>query len=331
MIRHLCAVLPLVLLLTHGALAAPEPIAVTAIPVPLMPEDPDETRAGALRYGGGLHLRADDRRFGGVSGLWVSPDRSRFVAVSDMGYWVEGALELEAGRLTGASTLRIGPILNQEGRPVVGKRTGDAEALADDNGRFLVSFERDHRVWRYEREGDGAPFAARPKAEPMPQDFDGVPDNKGLEGLAVYKRNRLLMTEGALDADGYLRGWYESGPESHRALRLKAMPPYGVTDLSVLPGGDLLVLERRYSPFTGTGIQLRRLAAADLDRAIADGTPLDGPVIASLDMSHTVDNMEGLAVVSGEDGRIWVFLVSDDNYNRAMQKTLIMMFELTDE
>ena len=43
---------------------------------------------------------------------------------------------------------------------------------------------------------------------------------------------------------------------------------------------------------------------------------------------QSVDNMEGLAVRQDADGRVFAYLVSDDNFN-PLQRTLLFMFELT--
>ena len=50
------------------------PLAVEA--VPLNPENDMQVRAGALLYRGGIAVRSPDERFGGFSGLAVSPGRA---------------------------------------------------------------------------------------------------------------------------------------------------------------------------------------------------------------------------------------------------------------
>ena len=74
--------------------AAAESIAIDAAPVPLSAEEPDRDTVGRLRYRGGLHLRAQDSRFGGLSALGISADGRRLVALSDGGTPVFGPLGL---------------------------------------------------------------------------------------------------------------------------------------------------------------------------------------------------------------------------------------------
>ncbi len=63
--------------------AGAEAIAVEAVPVPLSAEDLGLNTVGRLRYRGGLHLRAEDGNFGGLSALGISADGRRMLALSD--------------------------------------------------------------------------------------------------------------------------------------------------------------------------------------------------------------------------------------------------------
>ena len=61
---------------------------------------------------------------------------------------------------------------------------------------------------------------------------------------------------------------------------------------------------------------------------IKPGALVDGPVIFDADLSHQVDNMEGLAVHrSGADTVLT--MVSDDNFS-AIQRTLLLQFTLVE-
>jgi len=57
---------------------------------------------------------------------------------------------------------------------------------------------------------------------------------------------------------------------------------------------------------------MRRLPAA----ALTAGKPMDGEVVADAGMKYMIDNMEGLSVRKTDDGKIIVYLVSDDNFKR---------------
>ncbi len=310
-----------------GAKAASRPLAVTAMPVPLSKEDPGQTRQGSLIYRGGLELMAEEREFGGISGLWVDGATSKAVMITDAGSWIDMDLILTEGRLTGVTGARIGPLLDANGRALRGKRAADAEGLDRTGDGFIVTFENDHKIWRYAALGSGAPFEASAQPLPLPEDFTGVPGNGALESVAVAGEAVILLTERALDAGGNTRGWIGASADGRLAWRpfsLATNKPYGPTDLAMVGAGTAIVLERAYSPFTGVQVQLRRLEGASL----RPGGVAQGVVLAQFDRAQTIDNMEGLAVVAGPDGGTRIYLVSDDNFNRANQKTLLLAFDL---
>ena len=60
------------------------------------------------------------------------------------------------------------------------------------------------------------------------------------------------------------------------------------------------------------------------------GATLGGKEIAEFSMRENIDNMEGLALRRGADGKTFLYMISDDNYN-PLQRTLLLMFELRHE
>ena len=310
-------------LMAAPSAAASDPVRVDATPVALDAAEPERTEAGDLRFRGGLALTSPDPRFGGISGFVVSADGSRFRAVTDIGYWLTGTLGHDTGQLVAVGDVAIAPLRDPEGNSVAGsKRRGDAEALAVmPDGSVLVAFERVHRIWRYRL--DPADDAARAEPVIMPEALERARDNGGLEALAVLPSGTVLaVTEATLTVDGYIAGWRGTGADAE-PLRLARIAPFDLTDLAVLPSGDLLTLERRYSPIGGVGFQLRRIPAATL----AGGGPLEGDIVYRSRAGDTADNMEALAVRQTADGEIAVYVVSDDNFN-PLQRTLVMMFAL---
>ncbi len=313
-----------------GACAADgiEPLSVEATPVPLKPDEPALTTAGTLTYRGGVELTSPSRRFGGISGLWVDPSSDsgghRTVMITDQGYWIDALLRMDDGQVTGIEDARMGPMLDTRGRSIAGKARGDAEALLRWDDGFLVSFERDHRIWRYPAPDSRAPFEARPEPVPLPDDFGDVPNNNGLESMARAGANLVILTEGAKDEAANIRGWV-GGPDgtSFRPLTLQGRAPFMPTDLAGLPGGGLVTVERFYSPVTGTMIQLRRIPGT----AVEPGAVMDGPTLAAFDSTYTIDNMEGLSAVPLDADKVRLFLISDDNFNTA-QRTLLLTFDL---
>lgn len=306
--------------LDPGAAAIP----IFAEPIPLVAARPEVTRVGALVHRGGLVLSSPDPRFGGLSGILVDDDGSAAaaLAVSDRGFWVRFSLEDTNADLTGARDGFILPMTDSNGRRLRGPAS-DAEGLARRAGvedRVWVSFEREHRILRYE--GTAYPHS-RVVAEPAFAGLTDAESNAGLEAIVFLEDESLLaITEATRDADGHVIGWLRGG-DGDRPVRLRLEEHWGLTDASSLPGGDVLTLERWFRPPSDLRIRLRRIAGAALR---AEG-PLDGPVVAEFGREHAMDNMEGLDVRVDAAGRVLVYMVSDDNYN-PRQRTLLHLFEL---
>ncbi|MDE1173184.1 MAG: esterase-like activity of phytase family protein [Parvibaculaceae bacterium] len=304
-------------------------VSLSVSQVPLAPGDGKRQRLGALEYRGGFEIRSSDPDFGGLSGLVVGGDGKSLLAISDEGHWFAAELAYDGeGRLTGIGNGRIAPLLDEDGKPLEHKRWQDAEGLGMSGGTAFVSFEREHRVWAYDLAGHG--FAAPARQVAGQADLGDLVSNSGLETVTAMPGStagpvRLLaLAEGGADAEGHLKGFIlEDGRIGHLSLRERK--PYSPTDAGFLPDGDLLVLERRYSPIGGVGMEIRRIPAA----LVREGGVLDGPVIAEAGGGpFSIDNMEGMSLRRTADGRTLIYLISDDNFNHGLQRTLLLMFEL---
>ena len=301
------------------------PLTIKASVVPL-DAGPEHSKAiGKLLHLGTLRLETPDKDFGGLSGLIVSDDGERFLAISDVSHWLTGKLSYRDGKLAGVSGTQMGPLLDLDGHPLVGKG-GDAEGLAGSiDGDVFVSFEGDHRIWRYAFGKQG--LAARPMRVATPALLAKAPGNSGLEGITLLSNGRLLaLTEEFRDDAGNFHGWLiaPDGGSPAQSLALKPRAPFALTDVRQLDNGDVLTLERRFNRIGGVGFEMRRIAGS----SVAEGAVLDGAVVADAGMAFVIDNMEGLSVRKGPHGETFVYLISDDNFNEPLQQTLLMMFEL---
>jgi hypothetical protein len=100
---------------------------------------------------------------------------------------------------------------------------------------------------------------------------------------------------------------------------------YDIGDAALLPGGDILLLERKFTWTGGLNIRLRRLLLADF----RPGALVDGPILFAADLGHEIDNMEGLSIHRSAAGETVLTLISDDNFS-LLQRTLLLQFVLAE-
>ena len=299
-----------------------EPLMVEAQAITLDPDEPLRTRFGALTLLSSFVLHSSEERFGGLSGLEVDETGQVLYAVSDRGYGLSARLQHDAtDRLLRLDRWQIVPLRGLNGR-IAPRRQRDAEALIQEpDGAWLVAFEQIHRVWRYPP--SALAFTAVPEPVAMPAVMSKAPGNGGVEAMTRLADGRLLvMTEKFENAEGHYKGWLVSS-EGSAEIAYRAKNGFRPTALATLPNGDVLLLERRYRPWLGVAIRLRCIPAS----RIQPQAQLQGRELLRLEPPLVVDNFEGLAVRSGAQPGVLIYLVSDDNYN-FIQRTLFLQFRL---
>jgi hypothetical protein len=297
---------------------------IQVTPVQMIEAQRDEKTLGRLSWRRGFAMSLADSRFGGLSALQVSTDGKRIVAVTDEGNWLRAELTYRDGDLSGIRNPEMTPILDPDGKRMKGKK-GDAESLAQlGPTSYVVAFERDHRLWRYD--GTPDPFLARAKPVPIPARFAMLPDNNGIEALTTLCDGRLLaIAEGSRTAQGTVEGWIQNGSGGWDALTYPVEAGLRPTGATTLPDCDILLVERAFSPISGLEIRIARLTAA----SIAAGAVLAPQEIARMQPPVTMDNFEGISARRAENGDTLVYLVSDDSFSR-LQRSLLVMFRLTE-
>jgi hypothetical protein len=299
---------------------------VTVHQIPLDTNDPYRDRVDNLLWRGGLEIISSDKRFGGLSGLHVSADGGRLIAVSDRGHWVTARLRYRNGALTGFDGVKIGPLRQPNGKRVTGRRK-DAEslAIARDGGLF-VAFERHHRIVRYAGNRH-TPLSGTPRRAGAPPGVTAQTRNKGIEALTTLCDGRLFaLSEGLRVRQNSLRGWIATGAQWHDfeyIYRSNGATDFRPSGATTLPNCDVLLVEHIFTLPGGVRARLTRLPA----RHLKPGARIRGEVVATLEGALTVDNMEGIAARQGPAGQTLIYLISDDNFS-VFQRTLLMMFEL---
>jgi hypothetical protein len=294
----------------------------------------DETRFGRLTWRGGLVLTSPSKHFGGWSGLALDADGKGFFAVSDAGAWMSGALTYDdKGLPSGMTSVRLGAIQSKDGDPLSRKRDSDAEGLtllkgAPEKGTAFISFERKHRISRYDIDAGGL-SPARGKVS-LPKSARGMPSNGGLEAVAVlrgglYKGKLVAFSERMRDGEGNHVGWIWESDSRPRKFYLTNDGDYDITDAAPLPDGGLLVLERRFRWSEGVQMRLRLIRQQQL----RPRQTVDADILMSADGGREIDNMEGLAAHVAPSGETIVTMISDDNFNRGLQRTILLQFAIS--
>ena len=317
------------------AVAEPASIEVNARPIPhFEPRDRTRTRFGALDYRSGLVLTSPFRGFGGLSGLrFLDGKGERFLAISDQGGWFTGAIRYSGREMTGLADVEAAPVLGADGRPITEKKLWyDTESLARDGNLVYVGLERVNQILRY----DFAKGGTRARGEPIavPPGLRKLPYNKGLEAMVAVPKGKdqtmplagalIAFSERGLDADGNLLAFLIGGPAPGQ-FSVRRTENYDVSDAVLLPSGELLILERKFSWFTGVNIRIRSIPL----KSIAPGAVVDGPALFAADLGHEIDNMEAIDAHVTSEGETVLTLISDDNFSM-LQRTLLLQFTLAE-
>ena len=309
------------------SVTAPASIEVNARPLAAFdPRDHAHVRFGALAYRSGLVLTSRYGGFGGLSGIRLDAKGERFIAISDKGGWFTGRIVYSGRAMTGLADVEAAPLLGPDGRPITARGWFDSESIALDGSVVYIGLERVNQVLRYDfAEGF---TRARGEVVAMPPAVKKLPFNKGLEALVVVPKGLplagtlIVISERGLDEKGNLIAFLVGGP-SPGQFSVRRTENFDISDAVILPSGDLLVLERKFSLVSGVGIRIRRVALKD----IAPGALVDGPSIFDAGLSEEIDNMEGIDAHATEEGDTVLTLVSDDNFS-LIQRTLLLQFTL---
>ena len=314
---------------SSGAASADAPVSieVTARPIPWFDRrDHDRIRFGALEYRSGLVLTSPFPRFGGLSGLRLDPKGERFISFSDRGHWFTGRIVYEGRAMTGLADVESAPMLGPDGKPITARGWYDSESIAIDGSFVYIGLEGVNKVLRFDFSQGFT--RARGEVVPLPKAASRLPHNKGLEALVFVPKGEPLagtlvaMSERGLDADGNLVAFLVGGPTPGQ-LSVRRTDEFDISDAVLLPTGDLLILERKFSWLSGIGIRIRRIPLT----SVAPNAVIDGPAIFEVDLANEVDNMEGIDAHITEQGETVLTMVSDDNFSM-FQRTMLLQFTL---
>ena len=290
-----------------------------AQPVPLDAGDPARRRVGALTFLGGVSLTSPDPAFGGFSALTVAGDR--ITLLSDGGNVVRFRMGADwRPRDVAFASLPGGP------RTGWTKRDRDSESMTLDprTGEVWVGFEGFDQIWRY------SPRLARAERGVAPAAMRRWRSNGGAESLVRLADGRFVAIGESREPggpSGTRPGLAWAGdPTAHAQpafrFRYRPTPGYDPSDITQLPDGRLLVLERAFGlPFAWSN----RLLLIDA-AALKPGATIVGQAIARLAAPLIHDNFEGVAATS--EGRATIIWLASDDNQLFLERTLLLKFRL---
>ncbi|RCW26006.1 hypothetical protein DFR48_104259 [Ciceribacter lividus] len=316
------------LMVHDGVAEEPERIAVASAPIHFFDRASQATRFGSLEFLGGLELSSAEMAFGAWSSIRFLPDGRHFIGVLDTGHWLKGEIRRDVeGRLCGLDDVWLTSMRDVDGSYNQNKWSVDAESLALRGDDVIVGYEQRHRVTVFSPLSNFE-TALPGESLPLPFPTDELRNNGGLETLALSPAASPLggalvaVAEKSRNRDEYRIAGILDGP-LRGAFRVRTSDDFDITDGAFLPGGDLLLLQRRFNLADGVGMRIVRIPGDTL----RPGAVVEGRTILEADLGYQIDNMEGLDAVRAEDGSVHLFVVSDDNHS-ILQRTLLLEFRL---
>ncbi|MFD3191251.1 esterase-like activity of phytase family protein [Sedimentitalea sp. HM32M-2] len=253
--------------------------------------------------------------FGGFSGLELSGDGQRMIAITDRARVVFATLQRQAGRITGVVPRRWARLRGQNGALLIGHIV-DSEglAIAPDDSLF-ISFERVHRVSHY-----ATPTTAS-RGLHRAAGFRDMPRNGGFEALAIDAAGRLFaLPEDGQDAQGRIPLYRWQNGVWSQPFDLIGDDRFLPVGADFGPDGRFYVLERGYNLF-GFRSRVRSWRLSET------GARDERCELQTATGTH--DNLEGLAIWRDAGGRLRLTMIADDNFF-FLQRTELVEYVLQD-
>lgn len=286
-------------------------------PLALPPRAELAHHLGAFELEGAWRMTSAYSEFGGYSALVPLPD-GRLIAIADNGRrFVFAPPGARAAAVVSGEAL---PWRLRGGRQRRGDRDTEAATRDPATGTIWVAREGSNSIARVDP-------AIRGYVSTRPAAMRDWPGNGGPEAMVRLADGRfIVLAEAAtslVEPRLHPAVLFPRDPLlKDRSVRFSfaGAPQFSTTDMAQLPDGRVLILMRRLLwplPLRFAG----RILIAD-PAAIRPGAVWQSVEVAKLTSTLPVDNFEGMAIEPRQDGRVTVWLISDDNH-AATQRTLL--------
>lgn len=272
----------------------------------------------AIEYIGTYVWSRPEADFGGFSGIEISDGGTEFHVLSDRATIRWGHIERDtSGRIRGMRLDGSARLQDSKGNALKPGWTGDSEGLAlGSNGQLWISFEGLDRVARYDDPD-------RPAIRlPVPDAFEKLPVNRGLEALAITPDGALLAIPELLntDEDSFPVWRFQHGTWDQFS-RIPGSDKWQSVGADIGPDGRLYLLERHFRGILGFQSRVRSFMLSD--KGLSDEEVL----LESTTFQY--DNLEGISVWNDGIG-IRITMISDDNF-WSIQRTELVEYRVLNQ
>lgn len=285
------------------------------IALPLPDAKARKAYLGPFHMEGAWQIKSRYPQVFGYSALVPLPD-GQLVAFNDSGH----TLTFAPPGVTGAPPRRH--VIDFD-RSANEKMARDVESATRDpaTGRYWLGLEARNSIVRLSAKGIST-------GEVRPRAMHEWGTNTGPEALARLPDGRFVaireIPPSLLESRLHDAVLFSGDPIEHptpQRFQFDGPDNFSVVDMAVLPDGRALILMRRLLwplPMRFAG----RIVIADTAQ-IRPGQVWHSVPLASIASVLPVDNFEGIAAVPRPDGRITVWVISDDNAMHKLQRTLL--------
>lgn len=317
--RNIALLIPLLALLvvTWGH-ASQDPLRhdphIRAIALKRPPKELLASYLGPFRLEHAWQLVSHDSRFAGYSAMLPQPD-GRMLAFTDGGDYARFLLSDAVSTSSEIGWVKFGADLRRAFKDV------ESVAYDSETNCYWLGVESSNAIIRLNRNLEET-------GNLRPAQMEDWGRNTGPEAMTRLPDGRFVVIREVT------RSWEDSRlhqavlfdgdpidhPAGHRFL-FDGPDNFSVVDMALLPDGRALILMRRLLwafPMRFAG----RIVIAD-PAQIRPGKVWHSLPLASLASVLPVDNFEAIAVVPQTDDKVTVWLMSDDNGMRILQRTLL--------
>ena len=139
----------------------------------------------------------------------------------------------------------------------------------------------------------------------------------------------LAVSEDLSAGEGLVRGWIgtvRGGDVAWQQLAYRIKGSFRPTGAASLPDGDVVLTERAFNPVEGVRVRVMRVRAG----MIVPGGTIEPEELAYLAAPVVTENLESVDALTLPDGRIALWIMGDDNFNKGLQRTILLHFILQD-